>query len=123
MQGSTALDLLGAEVASTFRSGSYTQEALQGETTLYRAYGGKAGPIGSYWTNVPPAGPLQSIEDSALNPASGNSAQSVSTIRVPAGTTVYRGFAAHQPLPGGGSLIGGGSQVYIPRVNPDWLVH
>jgi hypothetical protein len=85
-------------------------------------FGGDAGPIGSYWTDVSPAGPLQSIEDSALNPAWGNSAEYVSTIRVPAGTTVYRGFAAPQPLSGGGSLIGGGSQIYIPKVNPSWLI-
>ena len=121
--GFNGLGPLGAEVASTFRSGAYTQEVVQQETTLYRVYGGKAGSIGSYWTDVPPNGPLQSVEDSALNPAWGNSAQYVSTIQVPAGTTIYRGFAAPQPLTGGGSLIGGGSQVYIPKVNPDWLVH
>ena len=114
---------LGQEVASTFRSSSYTQEVLQQETTLYRVFGGEAGPIGSYWTDVPPTGPLQSVQDSALNPEWGNSAEYVSTIQVPAGTTVYRGFAAPQPLEGGGGLIGGGSQVYVPRVNPDWLVH
>ena len=56
--------------------------------------------------------------DSALNPAWGTTAQSVSTIRVPAGTTIYEGFAAPQ-----GGLLGRGSQVYIPKVNPIWLVH
>jgi hypothetical protein len=30
--------------------------------------------------------------------------------------------AAAQYLPGGGTLLGGGSQVYIPNVNPDWLL-
>ncbi len=110
------------DVASTFRSGSYTQEVLQSDTTLYRVYGGNAGPIGYYLTDVAPAGPLQSIEDSALNPAWGNTAQNVSTFQVPAGTTIYRGFAAPQPLSGGGSLIGGGSQIYIPKINPSWLV-
>lgn len=104
-------------VANTFRGGSYTETVLSGETTLYRAYGGTARELGSYWTATPPAGPLQSTIDSALNPAWDNTAQSVSTIRVPAGTTIYEGFAAPQ-----GGLLGGGSQVYIPKVNPNWLV-
>jgi hypothetical protein len=37
---------------------------------------------------------------------------------VPKGTTVYQGFAAPQ-----GGLLGGGSQVYIPKVNSTWLVN
>jgi len=110
------------DVAKDFRSGSYTQEVLQSDTTFYRVFGGDAGPVAGYWTDVYPAGPLQSIEDSVLNPAWGNTAKYVSTIRAPAGTTVYRGFASPQPLPGGGSLIGGGSQIYIPNVNPNWLI-
>jgi RHS repeat-associated protein len=105
-------------VANTFRGGSYTESVLSGETTLYRSYGGTAGELGSYWTRTPPAGPLQATMDSALNPAWGNTAQNVSTIVVPRGTTIYEGFAAPQ-----GGLLGGGSQVYIPNVNPNWLVH
>jgi hypothetical protein len=112
---------LGEETASTFRSSTYTQTTLTHDTTLYRAYGGTAGPLGRYWSDVPPAGPLQTQVDSALNPAWGNTADHVSTIRVPAGTEVFIGVAAPQPIPGG-SLIGGGSQVYIPRVDPAWLV-
>lgn len=34
-----------------------------------------------------------------------------------AGTTIYDGAAAAQ-----GGLVGGGSQVVIPRVNPNWVV-
>jgi len=109
---------LGADVAATFRGGSYTQTVLTDDTTYYRVYGGNAGPLGSYWTQTPPAGPLQSTIDSALNPAWGNTAGNVSTIVVPKGTTVYQGFAAPQ-----GGLLGGGSQVYIPKVNPTWLVN
>jgi hypothetical protein len=36
---------------------------------------------------------------------------------VPSGRTVYEGFAAPQ-----GGLVGGGSQVVIPNVNPTWIV-
>jgi RHS repeat-associated protein len=103
-------------VADTFRSGSYTQTVTAAETTLYRVYGGSAGELGSYWSRTPP-GPLQATIDSALNPRWGNTAQNVSAIRVPSGTTIYEGFAAPQ-----GELLGGGSQVYIPRVNPRWLI-
>jgi hypothetical protein len=113
---------IGNDIASTFRSGSYTGEVLQSETTLYRAYGGESGPVGSYWSRTAPSGPMQAQMDSALNPAWGNAATNVSTIRVPAGTTIYDGVAASQSLSGGGTLLGGGSQVYIPKVNPDWLV-
>ncbi len=113
---------LGEEIASTFRSSTYTQEVLGQETTLYRSYGGNSGPLGSFWAETPPSGPLQSQIDSALNPSWGNTAESVSSIRVPAGTEVFRGAAAPQPLAGGGSFLGGGSQVYIPHVDPSWLV-
>jgi hypothetical protein len=52
-----------------------------------------------------------------LLPQWGNTAESVSTIIVPKGTTIFDGFAAPQ-----GDLMGGGSQVYIPKVDPLWLV-
>lgn len=109
-------------VVSSFRSGSYTEVVLQEQTTLYRVYGGSAAEIGPYWTRTAPSGPLQSQLDSALNPAWGNTATEVATIRVPAGNTIFEGVAAGQPIRGGGSIIGGGNQVYIPRVDPAWLV-
>ncbi len=108
---------LGETVANTFRSGSYTETVLSGDTTFYRVYGGNSPQLGPYWTQTPPAGPLQSTIDSALNPVWGNTAENVATIVVPKGTTVYTGFAAPQ-----GGLVGGGSQVVIPTVNPAWLV-
>jgi hypothetical protein len=108
---------LGEKVVATFRGGSYTQTVTTEATTLYRAYGGTAGEVGGYWTRTAPTGPLQARIDSALAPQWGNTAGSVSTIRVPAGTTIFEGFAAPQ-----GNLIGGGSQVFIQNVNPAWLV-
>lgn len=108
---------LGEGVAATFRGGSYTEIATQEATTLYRAYGGKAGELGSYWSRTAPTGSLQTRIDSALLPKWGNTAESVSRITVPKGTTIYDGFAAPQ-----GNLMGGGSQVFIPKVNPSWLV-
>ncbi len=108
------------DIADTFRSSSYTGITLSVNTTLYRVYGGSAGPIGSYWTRTMPAGPLQSQLDSALAPQWGNTATGISTIQVPSGTTIYEGFAAPQST-GVGSILGGGSQVYIPNVDTNWL--
>ena len=104
-------------VANTFRSGSYTAKTLSEATTLYRVHGGTAGQLGSFWTRTPPAGPLQSRIDLALRPEWGNTATQVTRINVPAGTAIYEGAAAAQ-----GGLVGGGSQVFIPRVNPSWVV-
>jgi hypothetical protein len=109
------------EIAGTFRGGSYTRTVLQDEITLYRVYGGKAGPVGPYWSRTRPSGPLQTQIDLALNPAWGNTLERVATARVPAGTAIYEGAAAPQAIGSGGSLIGGGSQVYIPQVDPAWV--
>jgi RHS repeat-associated protein len=105
---------LPAEIANTFRSGTYTELVTTGETTLYRAYGGESRQLGSYWTRTPVAGPLQTRMDSAL--PLGNTAESVVSITVPAGTRIFEGAAA----PNFGHL-GGGSQVFIPRVDPTWV--
>ncbi len=115
--GITGPGPLGARVASTFRSGTYTELTTIEATTLYRVWGGKAGELGPYWTRTPPSGPVQSVLDSALNPAWGNTATNVTRIQVPSGVKIYEGVAAAQ-----GGLVGGGSQVFIPRVDPGWIV-
>jgi filamentous hemagglutinin len=71
-----------------------------------------------YWTRTPPVGPVQSIVDSALLPQWGNTAINISRIRVPAGTSIYEGAAAAQ-----GGLVGGGSQVVIPKVDAAWILN
>ncbi|MCS7063450.1 MAG: hypothetical protein NZM04_05310, partial [Methylacidiphilales bacterium] len=59
---------LGKEIASTFRSFTYTEHVLQESTILYRVYSDPSKAIGPYWTRTAPSGPVQSIMDSALNP-------------------------------------------------------
>ncbi len=108
---------LGPKIANTFRSGTYTQRTTTEPTTLYRVWGGKAGELGPYWTSTPPAGPYQAMVDSALLPSWGNTMTQVTTIRVPPGTVIFEGVAAPQ-----GALVGGGSQVVIPRVDPSWVM-
>jgi hypothetical protein len=47
----------------------------------------------------------------------GNTAEKLVEIRVPKGTVIYEGAAAPQF-----GHLGGGNQVYIPKVNPTWVV-
>jgi len=84
------------KIAKTFRGGSYTAITLSEPTVLYRVYGGTAEEIGIYWSRTPPSGPVQSIIDLALKPEWGNTATQVTKIHVPAGTTLYEGFAEAQ---------------------------
>jgi hypothetical protein len=115
--GPVAPGPLPATLANTFRGGSYVQTEVKEATRLYRVYGGRAGPIGSFWSRTPPAGPLQSRIDLALNPQWGNTASGVTRIDVPRGTTIFEGAAAPQ-----GWLVGGGNQVVIPNVDPGWVI-
>lgn len=121
------------EVFKSFRSGTYVESVLTQDITIYRVYGGGSKELGSFWTYVPPAGPLQSKIDSAL--LYGNSAEHIVAVKVPAGTTIYEGVAASQkvpwppgPGPGAGAykpfdmFLGGGSQIYIPQVDASWIV-
>lgn len=109
------------DAAFTFRSASYTQKVLDTDLVLYRAYGGNAGKLSPYWSRVEPAGPLQARLDSALLPE-WNTATQTSIIRVPARTTIYEGAVAPQST-SRLFLPGGGNQVYIPKVNPKWLIN
>ncbi len=113
----TASGPLRDQVAKTFRSSSYTERVISEPVVLYRAYGGKAGKFGPYWTAKPPSGPVQSTLDSALAPSWGNDASKVVKIRIPAGTTLFEGVAAQQ-----GGLVGGGHQVFLEQVDPAWEI-
>lgn len=107
---------LAADIADTFRSGSYMARTLSKDTILYRVTSKDGNATGSYWTRTKPQGPVQSIIDSALDRKWGNAATEVHTATVPAGTTIYEGTAAAQ-----GGLVGGGNQIYIPKVDPSWV--
>ncbi|MFH0725198.1 MAG: RHS repeat-associated core domain-containing protein, partial [Pseudomonadota bacterium] len=107
---------LAADIANTFRSGTYTARTLDKPTTLYRVIGDTGNPAGSYWSRAKPQGPLQSVIDSALDQNWGNTATHVVEAKIPAGTRIYEGAAAAQR-----GLVGGGNQIYIPRVNQNWI--
>jgi hypothetical protein len=104
---------LADDIASTFRSGTYEGYTLDSDTTLFRVISDDGNPNGAFWTATEPSGPLQSVIDSALDQSWGNSATTTITRTFPAGTQVFEGVAAPQ-----GGLVGGGSQFYIPGLNP-----
>lgn len=105
-------------MVQTFRSGTYAAETLSEPTVLYRAYSDPKYKFGQYWTRVEPSGPLQSMIDSALDPSFHNRATEVVKIRVPNGETIYEGVVSPY-----GSLVGGGSQVYLSKQpDPSWVI-
>src|SRR5260370_15189611 len=104
---------LAVDIANTFRSATYEGSVLSEDTILYRAIGDGGNPNGAFWTSTPPAGPLQSVIDSALDQSWGNTATTTITRTFPAGTQIFEGAAAPQ-----GGLVGGGNQIYIPRRGP-----
>lgn len=107
---------LASDISSTFRSGTYTQKTLGESQTYYRVISENGNPTGRFWSVSKPKGSLQSTIDLALDPHWGNAATKVVKARVPAGTTIYEGTAASQR-----GLVGGGNQIYIPKVNPKWI--
>jgi hypothetical protein len=108
---------LEAEVGETFRSASYSARTTARPIDLYRVYSDPDRMLGPYWSRTPPSGPLQATIDSALLPEYGNEATRVIRIQVPSGETIFEGYAARQRL-----RLGGGSQVYLLRVDPSWEV-
>jgi RHS repeat-associated protein len=113
--------------AQTFRSATYYETKLAEDLVVHRQYGGNdatgAGAIGNWWTTKPISGPMQGQMDSAILPEWGNTLQNVSTAHIPAGTTVYVGYAGPQTASSGVlQLAGGGVQIYIPGVNPTWMI-
>lgn len=111
-------------IAESFVGGSYDEVILGQDTILYRAYHDSRGGFGnpnyshSFWTRSK-IKDTQAVMDSAI-PATkgGNMADRLFAIRVPKGTTVFEGKA--QGLDRG--PIGGGNQVVIKNVKPDWEI-
>ncbi|WP_233527644.1 hemagglutinin repeat-containing protein [Serratia sp. PAMC26656] len=110
--------------ASTFRSGTYTEKVAETDIYLYRDYGGSAKADGRYWTPEPSKGPLQSQLDSAVLPEWGNTFQNQAVIKIPKGTTYYEGAAAAQTGTQGTNptLHGGGTQIFLPTPQNDWII-
>ena len=97
---------LSAGVAGTFKGDQYTTRTLDEDLVLYRRWGGESGELGPYWSRTNYARAGNARRYSALPP--GNTAEHITTIRVPAGTRIHEGRAAAQAdwgVPGGGSQV------------------
>ena len=113
-------------VADSFRSSTYTARELLEDTVMYRVSGGEAESVGSYMSLTPQNGGLQSQIDLALNPQWGNTCENIGQVLVPKGTIIYEGVAGAQNILDScenvvGTLLGGGSQIYIPVVEAGWF--
>ena len=115
---------LGEDIASTFRSSTYTESILESPTSFYRYYGGASSDIGGFWTATKPSGALQGQLDSAILSEFGNTFNGLVEIKIPQGSTVFEGIAGPQTgnMKPYETLMGGGNQVYIPKVDPNWIV-
>ncbi|MBP6219366.1 MAG: pre-toxin TG domain-containing protein [Oligoflexales bacterium] len=114
-------------VANTFRSGSYFEVTTKEPVKLYRVWSDGLSEFSAYWSRTKSTGPLQAQLDAALDPSWGNKATKWTEITVPSGETFYEGAVSHVILKtdgnkiATGSLLGGGSQVYInKRVPASW---
>lgn len=112
-------------VARTFRGGSYDEVVLNKDTHLYRVYTdpkaklGRPGDRHSYWSRSDARG-LQAATDAAIEVSRwGNTATHQVAIRVPRGTKVFEGQAGR---PDSGWPVGGGSQVVLEKVRPEWVI-
>lgn len=112
-------------VAGTFRGGSYDEVILQKDTMLYRVYSNPAAKLVrpghrySYWSRSDARG-LAAAIDGAINVSRwGNTGQYQVAIRVPRGTRVFEG---HTERPDSGWPVGGGNQVVMQKVRPEWVV-
>jgi filamentous hemagglutinin family protein len=108
---------LANSIAITFRSATYTERNLPSDQILYRVISEYGDPTGSFWTSVEPHGALQSVIDFSLDQNWGNTATRVVKARIPAGTKIYEGVTAPER-----GLVGGGNQIYIPKVDVKWIV-
>ena len=118
--------------AGTFNGGSYNEVILGSDTVLYRAIHdpkfkfGKPGEP-SYWSRSDAKG-VQAVIDSAIPVLrNGNTAERLVAIRVPKGKTVFEGktqeIVFEEKTRGiERGPIGGGNQVVIDGVKPEWEI-
>lgn len=107
--------------AANFYSGKYNERILQNDVVLYRAGDGKGSPLGKWFTKSPPSSVAQVRIDSAVKPqwidvntrelTGFSKIDTVYTIKIPKGTTIYEGPVGNQ----GGVHVGGFDveQIYI----------
>ena len=112
------LSLFEGKHDSNFLGGHYWITTPKGEyLVLNRLYGGRANELGQYWSVDKRPGRLVDRLDLAVEQY-WNSMEKEAALIVPKGVLLYEGFAAAQ-----GTLLGGGSQVFIPYTVVKALQH
>jgi hypothetical protein len=112
-------------VGNTFNGGSYREVVLGSDTLLYRVHATPATRLGapggrySYWSRSDARGLQASVDGAIPVSRNGNTGQFQSVIRVPRGTRVFEGETHGL---GRGGPVGGGNQVVLGGVRPEWLV-
>lgn len=113
---------LSDDVASTFSGSNYDVHVLDEDMVLFRA-GDKKYALGSFWSENPPFGEMQTRMDYAVErwwrDKDGNvTGESILergyAVNIPKGTTIYMGPTAGR----GDFMLGGATQIYIPWNTP-----
>lgn len=113
---------LPAKIAETFRSNTYNRVIAESDTLMYRVHG-PGGELGSWWSRTPPRGSLQARLDNAVLREWGSPMNQLNVVRVPKGSLYFEGIAGPQvSKKTGESMVGGGTQVYLPYIDPAWQV-
>lgn len=104
------LNVVEGEHHKNFLGGHYWVTTPKNEfLVLHRTYGGRASKFGQYWTVDERCGGVWDRIDLAI-PYFWNTMEDKTTLIVPKGVFIYEGYCQGQ-----GGLVGGGSQVFIPR--------
>jgi len=109
------------KTANSFVGGAYDEVILENETIFYRVFHDQKYKFGapgeaSYWSCSDARGLQAAIDHAIPVSRNGNTAEKLVTIRVPKGTRLFEGKA--QGLERG--TTGGGNQVVIEKVRPEW---
>jgi len=96
------------QVYNSFLAGQVNLVELEEDLPVVRYYGGQAAQLGRYWTTELYDSAVGAIEELALNPNFGNTADRVVNGVIPKGTQILTGYAASS-----GGLTGGGVQIFL----------
>lgn len=103
--------------STTFEQHIYQTVVTVKPLTLYRVFGGKAAPNGTFAGTNPVNDTLKVREELAILPSWGNNFSFEAVVEVPVATKLQIGIAAAQP-----PLKGGGDQVILPYRWPlEWI--
>lgn len=103
--------------STTFQDFNWQTVVTVKPVTLYRVFGGKAMPNGTFAGTTPVRDTAKVREDLAILPDWGNNFSFEAVIEVPVATKMQIGIAAAQP-----PLTGGGDQVILPYQWPvEWI--